>query len=160
MNTRSDMSTLSHPTASVADDARNTSQVLAAMIDVVGWDDALGRIASWAQRRESRYVCICNVHSVVTAQDNRAFLSVVNGADMATPDGAPIAWSLRTSGFRDQQRINGPDLMWKQLREAEREGMVVSFYGASPDTLDLLRATMWEQFSPSEDRRDDLSALW
>lgn len=125
---------------------RRTSRVLSALIDVVGWDEALGRIADWARRNESRYICICNVHSVVTAQDNRAFLEVVNGADMATPDGAPIAWSLRASGHQGQERINGPDLMWKQLEQAEALGLVVSFYGSSQATLDLLRMRMLAEF--------------
>jgi UDP-N-acetyl-D-mannosaminuronic acid transferase (WecB/TagA/CpsF family) len=45
--------------------------------------------------RQSRTVCICNAHSVVTATQDPRFLEVLRQADMATPDGAPVAWMMR-----------------------------------------------------------------
>ncbi|HEX2530761.1 MAG TPA: glycosyltransferase, partial [Burkholderiaceae bacterium] len=91
---------------------RKVQAVLGARIDALSWSDALERIATAASAHESRYVCICNVHSVVTAAHSPEFMQTINSADMATPDGAPIAWALRTLGFPSQERINGPDLMW------------------------------------------------
>lgn len=126
--------------------ARTRASVLGAQIDVVSWDGALRRIESWSLARESRYVCICNVHSVITGEEDPAFQSIVNQADMATPDGAPIAWSLRGAGFLKQERINGPDLMWRQLGAAERMGLVVSFYGSTARTLDQLRRALLDEF--------------
>ncbi|MDB5840582.1 MAG: WecB/TagA/CpsF family glycosyltransferase [Herminiimonas sp.] len=117
---------------------RKACSVLGARIDALTWDDAIGRIVSWGAARESRYVCICNVHSVVTTTRDPDFLRVVNEADMSTPDGAPIAWALRRFGFPGQERVNGPDLMWRYLREAERLGQVVFFYGSTQRTLDKL----------------------
>jgi N-acetylglucosaminyldiphosphoundecaprenol N-acetyl-beta-D-mannosaminyltransferase len=116
--------------------------VLGSQIDVVSWEEALQRIEIWAKARQSRYVCICNVHSVITAEENPQFQSIVNAADMATPDGAPIAWSLRGEGHVHQERINGPDLMWKQLAQAERLGLVVSFYGSAARTLAYLKKSV------------------
>lgn len=125
---------------------RKGHAILGAGIDAVTWDEALGNILTWGQSRESRYVCICNVHSVVTTTRDDDFRRVVNGADMATPDGAPIAWSLRCFGFAGQARINGPDLMWKYLAEAERLGHKVFFYGSSDKTLDRLRTVLGDHF--------------
>jgi N-acetylglucosaminyldiphosphoundecaprenol N-acetyl-beta-D-mannosaminyltransferase len=92
---------------------RRGAHVLTAFIDAMDWPTALARISDWASRRESRYVCLCNVHSVVTAGQDADFGRVISEADMAMPDGAPVAWLMRHSGFPDQQRINGPDLMLK-----------------------------------------------
>lgn len=92
---------------------RQTVSVLGAPIDAVSWSDALATISAWSTNRESRVVCICNVHLVVTASQDEAFGRVVHEADMATPDGAPMAWMLRRLGHVRQQRINGPDLMWR-----------------------------------------------
>lgn len=125
---------------------RDTVCVLGAQIDALGWDDALGRLVAWGARRESRSVCICNVHSVVTAAQDPAFMAVINGSDMATPDGMPVAWMLRLLGRRGQPRINGPDLMWRYLGEAERLGQVVSFYGSTEATLARLRDAMQRAF--------------
>ncbi len=52
---------------------RVTALVLSALIDVMTWAAAIARIQGWAARRESRYVCVCNVHSVVTAVQDTVF---------------------------------------------------------------------------------------
>ncbi len=127
--------------------------VLNAPIDVITWDDALSQINAWSANHESRYVCICNVHSVVTAKNNIAFGRVVREADMATPDGAPVAWMMRKLGHVGQQRINGPDLMWKYCELSEkldprlREGDGgVFLYGSSEETLEILKSKLQAAF--------------
>lgn len=125
---------------------RTRRLVLGVQIDALDWNAALARLCSWGGARESRYVCICNVHSVVTATQDADFLRVVEEADLATPDGAPLAWILRRQGIQAQERINGPDLMWRYLAEAERLGQVVSFYGSTSDTLERLKTTILRAF--------------
>ena len=125
---------------------RNGQSVLGTWIDALLWDEAIRQIAAWGSARESRYVCICNVHAVVTATRDPEFKRAVNGADMATSDGAPIAWALRKLGFPAQERINGPDLMWRYLREAERAGQTIFFYGSTEDTLIRLRSSISREF--------------
>lgn len=125
---------------------RNGHAVLEAFIDALTWDEAIAQITRWAAARESRYVCICNAHSVVTTTRDVEFKIAVNNADMATPDGAPVAWSLRQLGYPSQERINGPDLMLRYLAEAERLGQTVFFFGSTETTLAKLRAALSAQF--------------
>ncbi|WP_194721535.1 WecB/TagA/CpsF family glycosyltransferase [Noviherbaspirillum malthae] len=125
---------------------RKGQAVLEAFIDAVTWEEAVGQITRWGADHQSRYVCICNVHSVVTTTSDVEFKIAVNNADMATPDGAPIAWALRRLGHPMQERINGPDLMMKYLEEAERLDQVVFFYGSTESTLAKLRVTLARQF--------------
>ncbi|HYD97612.1 MAG TPA: WecB/TagA/CpsF family glycosyltransferase [Noviherbaspirillum sp.] len=125
---------------------RKGEAVLEAFIDAVSWEEALARITQWGAARESRYVCICNVHSVVTTTNDVEFKIAVNNADMATPDGAPIAWALRRLGHPSQERINGPDLMLKYLAEAERLDQSVFFYGSTDSTLARLHAALSARF--------------
>lgn len=121
---------------------RQIAQVLNAPIDVITWDDALSQLNTWAVNHESRFVCICNVHSVVTASQDAEFGRVVREADMATPDGAPVAWMMRKLGHADQQRINGPDLMWKYCEQVQSRGESVFFYGSTEETLEILKAKL------------------
>jgi N-acetylglucosaminyldiphosphoundecaprenol N-acetyl-beta-D-mannosaminyltransferase len=113
--------------------------VLGALIDPVSWDEALERIWQLARRRQSGYVGICNAHSVVTAAQDPAFAAALAGADMNTPDGAPVAWMLRKLGHTEQQRINGPDLMLRYCELASQRDESIFLYGASSDTLKLLQ---------------------
>lgn len=121
-------------------------QVLGARIDAMSWETALDRLLGWAKNRESRYVAICNAHVVVSATYNKTYGAVINGADMATPDGAPVAWMLRRQGFVDQPRISGPDLMWALCERCALEGVPVYCYGTKPETLALLEQRLLAAF--------------
>lgn len=117
---------------------RRTHRVLGSQIDSLSMDDTLNKILEWGHARESKYIAISNVHVVVTARREADFQRVINGANMATPDGAPIAWMLRRSGCIGQQRVSGPDLMWALCERCEAEKLPVYFYGSTEDTLSLM----------------------
>lgn len=118
--------------------ARRAGLILGSQIDAVSWDEAVQTILDWAERNASKYVCICNVHSVVTAHHDPEFQSAINQADMNTADGYPIAWMLRRLGYPDQQRINGPDLMLKLLNKGQSAGLRIFLYGSTTATLKKL----------------------
>lgn len=125
---------------------RIRQEVLTIPIDVIEWKEAEGLITAWAQRRQSRYVCLCNVHSVVTAKGDRGFEKVIREADIATPDGMPVAWMLRALGFSKQARINGPDILWRLCGLLPRKGVSAYFYGGAERTLIKLRGRLSEAF--------------
>lgn len=125
---------------------RRGDEVLGAFIDALDLDEAQGRILAWASGRESRYVCICNAHSVVTASRWEAFRRVINAADMATPDGTPVAWMLRRLGFASQRRVSGPELMWALCGQAARDGLPVYFFGSQSATLEALEQRLRQAF--------------
>lgn len=128
---------------------RKTASVLSVYIDVLSWEAAIGCVLRWAGRSESRYVCICNVHSVVTAGQNAEFERVLREADLATPDGAPVAWLMRRMGVAGQQRINGPDLMWRYCELSEMLGEQlpsIYLYGGSQTVLTSLQQRLSVRF--------------
>ena len=118
---------------------RHTLPVFGTPIDVLTHDKAIQRISGWAASQQSRCVCICNAHSVVTATTDPAFRAAVGTADMATPDGAPVAWMLRRQGALGQQRISGPDLMLAYCAHAAQSGESIYLYGSTPATLASLQ---------------------
>jgi N-acetylglucosaminyldiphosphoundecaprenol N-acetyl-beta-D-mannosaminyltransferase len=125
---------------------RRTLNVLGAPIDLMSWEAVLSGISAWAARHDSRYVCICNAHSVVTAGQDADFGRVIAEADLATPDGAPVAWMLRQLGFSSQERINGPDLMWKYCARAATREESIFLYGSSEQTLATLQTRLTQAF--------------
>ncbi|MBU1397245.1 MAG: WecB/TagA/CpsF family glycosyltransferase [Gammaproteobacteria bacterium] len=125
---------------------RTTGNVLGAQIDAMSWNDAMDRLFDWAYARESRYVTICNVHVVVSASRDAGYRDIINGSDMATPDGAPVAWMLRRQGFARQSRISGPDLMWALCERAAKENLPIYCYGSTEATLGRLVARLRAAF--------------
>lgn len=136
-----------HPSVMLKGDAlRAGTPILGSFINAISWQESVQTLLHWAKGRQSRYVCICNVHVVVTAKQNSQFCQVVNEADMATPDGMPLAWVLRRMGFQQQERINGPDLMWRVCGQAAEMGLSIFLYGSTPDTLGRLRERLKASF--------------
>lgn len=134
------------PCADVHGPTRTTAEVLGCPVDVIGWDQALQRVLQWAEARDSRYICHCNVHVAVTARKDERLRQVLHAADMVTADGMPVAWWLRRLGHWRQPRIDGPDMMWKLCAAAVRERLTVYLYGSSAETLDLLTRRLCAAF--------------
>jgi N-acetylglucosaminyldiphosphoundecaprenol N-acetyl-beta-D-mannosaminyltransferase len=123
----------------VADSAaRTTGAVMGVFVDAMTCLDAIERIVAWSRQRQSRYVVFCNVHMIVTASRDEQFMACVNGADMVSPDGQPVAWMLRRLGFRGQDRISGPDLMEKLVQRCARDGIAIFLLGSTEATLEAL----------------------
>lgn len=122
------------------------SYIIGSFIDAGTWERFLSAILAWAKAGQSRVVCVCNVHSVVTAKNDPALRAALDNADLATPDGMPLVWLLRQRGFFGQERINGPDLMWRFLSVAETQRIRVFFYGSTVDTLQRLCSNIEKTF--------------
>jgi N-acetylglucosaminyldiphosphoundecaprenol N-acetyl-beta-D-mannosaminyltransferase len=122
-----------------------SAHVLGVRIHALDWRGTLNTISDWASRHESRCVCVCNVHSVVTASQQTEFGAVIAQADLATPDGAPVAWMLRRLGFPRQQRINGPDLMRRYCALAATLGQSVYLLGGTDEMLDRLQRALLQE---------------
>ena len=112
--------------------------VMGVRFDATTYADATARILAWAEAGESRTVFCSNTHSVVEARDSPAFADVLARADLNTPDGVPVVWTLRHRGLGHAERVYGPDLTLHVLRAAARRGVPVAFYGASETTLAAL----------------------
>jgi len=132
--------------AAPLEEARVRAVVLKARIDVLTWSGAVERIVRWAQSRESRVVCICNAHSTVTATADSRFFRAVDECDMATPDGAPVAWMISRLRQQVQERINGPDLMWRLLERVSGTPQAIYLYGGKQSTLDRLVEIIGQRF--------------
>lgn len=125
---------------------REGSPVLGTFIDAGDWNTLLSRIQVWADNHEHRTVCLCNVHSAVTARDDHTLAASLASSDIVLPDGAPIAWTLRRKGFPHQARIAGPDLMLRLCADLERTGTGVFLFGSTEGTLGQLESQLRNLF--------------
>lgn len=133
----------------VVSDAEKSSRisVSGSFIDALDWESACSQIEYWSRRRESRTVCICNTHSIVSANDDPSFQKIINEADMATPDGAPVAWYMRLRGIAGQSRISGPDLMWKVCERLNAsQATSIFLYGSDEQTNSLVAKRLHSEF--------------
>lgn len=125
---------------------RTGAKVIGVFIDAISWDECIDRILTWAAERQPRIVCLCNVHSAVTANDDPRLFSALACSDMVLPDGSPVAWTLRRAGWSSQPRIAGPDLMERLCQSAQAAGSKVFFFGSSESTLNRLSTNLKKKF--------------
>ena len=92
------------------------------------------------------YVCVANAHMLTIAHANRAFKSVLEKALLVTPDGMPVVWTQKIKGFKDAQRVSGPDLMLELCKMAAQSGHSIYLLGANQLTLKLLSNNLLKQF--------------
>ena len=85
------------------------------------------------------YICVANVHTVVTAYEEPEYRKVQNGGIMAIPDGGPLSSLGRRKGFSDMRRTTGPGLMGEIFTISVSRGYRHFFYGSTEETLGKLR---------------------
>lgn len=120
--------------------------ILGVRTDPTSYSDASQRVLRWADRTESRYVCITNVHVTMESYDSADYRALVNAADLVTPDGMPLVWALRLFGARDATQVRGPTLIQHLLEQAAAAGVAVGFYGGTPEVLSLLLEVCRERY--------------
>jgi N-acetylglucosaminyldiphosphoundecaprenol N-acetyl-beta-D-mannosaminyltransferase len=120
--------------------------ILGTRVNATSYLHAAATVCEWAERRESRYVCVATVSQVMEGHDAPGFQQVMNEADLVTPDGMPLVWGLRLLGCTKATRVYGPDLTPVILERAALKGLPVGFYGGSPRVLDRFAQVMTERF--------------
>ena len=115
-------------------------------ISTTSYEEVLQAISA-RPRDRGVYVAVCNVHSVMSARRDAALRAAIVEADVGTPDGVPLVWALRWTGYPEQERVYGPELMRKALAESKQLGWKHYLYGSSQETLDRLLAAI-DQFAP------------
>lgn len=122
---------------------RGKHSVLGVMIDAVDYEYAVDAVVSAADDRRPLALTALAVHGVMTGVDDLEHEARLNSFDLTVPDGQPVRWALNLMyGTHLADRVYGPDLTGYVLAELARHGLPVFLYGSTPETLDLLMATL------------------
>jgi N-acetylglucosaminyldiphosphoundecaprenol N-acetyl-beta-D-mannosaminyltransferase len=120
--------------------------ILSSRIDPTSYTQAVSQIIGWAKQGEGRCVYAANVHMLMEAYDSLEFCNIINTADLVTPDGMPLVWTLRLKGHPRQERVYGPTLMLKLLDAAAEQSIPVGFLGSTSEILLELSKRMTANF--------------
>ena len=97
-------------------------------------ESVIGRVMS----RLGGYAVLCNVHVLMTAQEQQDVHRAVDDAWLVFPDGAPVAWLQRKLGAATAERVGGPDLMLGVLDRGRARGLRHVLVGSTDPTLQRL----------------------
>ena len=116
------------------------SEILKLKVDITSYKEVIQQIFSWIDSDNSgKYICVSNVHMCMEAFDDNTFCDLVNNADLVVPDGKPLVWTQRLSGYKNATQVRGPDLFIKLCRQAQAGNIPIGLYGGTENSLaDLL----------------------
>jgi N-acetylglucosaminyldiphosphoundecaprenol N-acetyl-beta-D-mannosaminyltransferase len=123
-----------------------TARVLDFPITALKFDDQIQTILGWAIARESKTVCVANVHMIMEAHWNPEFASILKNADLVTPDGMPLVWMMRRMGARYQDRVAGLDILQSSCELAQKLNVSVFFMGSQAEILSGMRKRLEREF--------------
>lgn len=113
-------------------------KLLNSFLSIGRYDQFLNHLIYLAKNQASSYVCISNVHMLIEAYNNPRFNKILNGADIAAPDGMPLAKCLSWFYRIKQDRVAGMDLMPSLMKKAEEESMSIYLYGSTDEVLEKI----------------------
>lgn len=117
------------------------TDVLGTRISRTSFDDVM-RVIELRDRSRALTINVCNVHSVMSARQDRELAAALAAGDINTPDGMPLVWFLKSLGFGTQTRVNGAELAVRAFAHGRAHGWRHFFYGATDDVLGKLRARL------------------
>lgn len=120
--------------------------ILGVNIAVTNLSETVRYIEENLEELRGNYICISNVHTTVTAYEDEEYRKIQNGGALALPDGKPLSIVSKKRGFKNAERVTGPDLMGALFKESEEKGYKHYFYGSTQETLELLKIKLNEKY--------------
>ena len=122
-----------------------TCNIMGVNIAVTDMDKTLRLVEDNCEAWRGKYICVANVHTTVTAHDDR--LSAGAERRGHGPAGRRAAVQIQPQeGLCRRRRVTGPDLMRELLKESGTKHYRHYFYGSTQETLDILREKITEKY--------------
>lgn len=120
--------------------------ILGVNISVTNMQETVSYIEGNLERLKGNYICVSNVHTTVMSYENEMYRNIQNSGAMALPDGGPLSVVSRIRGFKEAERVTGPDLMSEIFKISEERGYKHYFYGSTEETLDELKTKLIQKY--------------
>lgn len=138
---RNDLSIMSIPGDAPLFDASNVGGVPFLVSSPDEASDWLISVA--AVERIPVNVRLANAYNVALASKDSAYRRLLTDQGMNFPDGTPVVWFMNMSrSARRAERVRGPSLFIRTIRESVPKGTKHFLLGAKPETLTLLENSL------------------
>ncbi len=120
--------------------------ILGVGVGAVTMPQAVGLIGRWIKQRRPNYVCVTSIHGVVESRFDDQLGLIHNRAGLVTADGMPLVWFGRLRGFRQMERVYGPDLLLAVCQASVAPGWRHFFYGGTEGVAQQLAERLSQRF--------------
>lgn len=120
--------------------------ILGVDVSAVNMKKALSYIESNLKDLSGEYICVANVHTTVMSYDNADYCKIQNDAALTLPDGGPLSVVGRQLGYKQMNRVTGPDLMGQIFACSVTRHYKHYFLGSTQETLDKLHTRLKKEY--------------
>src|ERR1700688_1939201 len=112
-------------------------QLVCIRFSLAPYQSFIDELISLAKEKRSSYACVAGVHIFYESYKATSYASIINNANIVTPDGVPITWALRWLYGIRQDRVAGMDLLPDLLASAEKHQVSVAFFGGTEELMKI-----------------------
>ena len=120
--------------------------ILGLNVAVTNMKETVSYIEENINKLKGKYICITNVHTTVMSYEDDNYKNIQNNAALILPDGNPLSSLSRRMGFKEAERVTGPDLMGEIFKLSEEKGYKHYFYGSTEEILKQLNIKLLEKY--------------
>ncbi|WP_050765810.1 WecB/TagA/CpsF family glycosyltransferase [Synechococcus sp. PCC 7335] len=121
-------------------------EVIGLPITALRLSEQVNLMVEWGKQRLSKVVCVANVHMLVESQRDNHLRSILNRADLVTPDGMPLVWMMRSLGEESQDRVAGMDIFETACKLCQEKNVSIYLIGSTKSVLDTMEARLHKEF--------------
>ena len=116
---------------------RKTVQVLGLPVDEITMDECMARIQAFVESGEPHIVVTADSSGMVIAESDSEFRSIVEKADLVTPDSFGVVWAARRKGAIIPERVSGVDIVDRCCALSADKGYRIALLGSEPGVAEL-----------------------
>lgn len=99
--------------------------------------EAMEAIEAFVSEGGTHMVVTADASGAVIAQTDPTFMSILQGADLVTPDSIGILWAAKRKGQPISDRVSGVDLVDRICARSADKGWRLFFLGAAPGVAEM-----------------------
>lgn len=104
-------------------------------ISKMSMDQTVAYLTNVIEQRQPHQVITANPIMVMAAQDDPAYLSMMQRAELIVPDGTGVVWAAKYVGEPVVERVPGYDLIHELMKVGESKSWKVYLLGASNEVI-------------------------
>ncbi len=124
----------------------NKIDILGVWVDKLTMDSALARLTEFLKEDAPHAVYTPNSEIIMRAYRDEKFLSVLNTADMVTPDGIGVVYASRILKDPIAERVGGFDLSVRLIETVSDGSYSLYFFGGKPGVAEQAKAKLREKY--------------
>ncbi len=125
---------------------RKTVDILGVHIDKITMADAVEKATALLKEDGVSAIYTPNPEIIMAAREDEAFRSILNHADICTPDGIGVVYGSRLLKNPVPERVPGFDLTCHLLERISKTGEGVFLFGAKPGVAEMAKEKLEKKY--------------